>query len=332
MSLILNDNGLSGNIPETLGNLTAMSELSLANNQLSGSIPQSMGNLANLHWLDLGGNELSGSIPDSFGNLSSLGSLTLSFNQLSGNIPDSLGNLSGINGINLSHNQLSGSVPEGFANFEHFEYLNVSNNRLSGSIPDFSTSLPSYMIFTFRLDIRFNCFDISPSSEVTTVVDTLIQRGAYSIYYQPQNSDCRPPGDLDGNGKVDRNDLAMLMTQIRARSNDLEYDINGDGKVDIADADTWLCTLRRSEFRERRAERDPDLVVLGTTRLRSCTQTVYDRESYQLLPTRRPAAGQHWRPLASLRGGIRRSPPLSESRDRTLNRTANERQCRRPWG
>ena len=43
-------------------------------------------------------------------------------------------------------------------------------------------------------------------------------------------------GDLNSDGCVDRADLALLMDQIRARSSNLVYDVNGDGKVDIADA------------------------------------------------------------------------------------------------
>jgi hypothetical protein len=46
--------------------------------------------------------------------------------------------------------------------------------------------------------------------------------------------------DLDFNGSVDRTDLAILMNQIRAHSTNLAYDLNGDGKVDIADA-RWLA-------------------------------------------------------------------------------------------
>src|SRR5262249_22029411 len=49
-----------------------------------------------------------------------------------------------------------------------------------------------------------------------------------------------PPGDLNFDGTVNRADLDILMTQIRAHSTNLAYDLNGDGKVDIADA-RWLA-------------------------------------------------------------------------------------------
>jgi hypothetical protein len=46
----------------------------------------------------------------------------------------------------------------------------------------------------------------------------------------------RLPGDLNFDGCVDHNDLSILMARIRAGSARLTYDLNGDGKVDVADA------------------------------------------------------------------------------------------------
>ena len=46
--LELHDNGLSGELPESLGNLTHLQTLRLNDNQLSGSIPASWENLSNL--------------------------------------------------------------------------------------------------------------------------------------------------------------------------------------------------------------------------------------------------------------------------------------------
>jgi hypothetical protein len=47
-------------------------------------------------------------------------------------------------------------------------------------------------------------------------------------------------GDINNDGCVDRGDLAIITAQIRAGSRlwmyDRRYDLNGDGKVDIADA------------------------------------------------------------------------------------------------
>ncbi|MCI0541907.1 MAG: hypothetical protein L0Z50_42465 [Verrucomicrobiales bacterium] len=43
-------------------------------------------------------------------------------------------------------------------------------------------------------------------------------------------------GDLNGDGCVDRDDLTLLLAKVRARSTDLAYGVNGDGRVNIADA------------------------------------------------------------------------------------------------
>jgi hypothetical protein len=48
------------------------------------------------------------------------------------------------------------------------------------------------------------------------------------------------PGDLNADCCADLDDLDVLMERIRARSTDLDYDLNGDGSVNIADA-RWLA-------------------------------------------------------------------------------------------
>ncbi|CAN0257943.1 unnamed protein product [Ectocarpus sp. 6 AP-2014] len=73
-----------GTIPPELGNLGALTILSMWNNQLDGAIPGALGSLNNLTWLDLSNNELCGPIPPQLGNLWSLEHLNLSSNPLSG--------------------------------------------------------------------------------------------------------------------------------------------------------------------------------------------------------------------------------------------------------
>ncbi len=111
--LDLYENGLSGNIPSGLGNLTNLKALFLRNNRLSGQIPPELGNLANLAALSLSNNQLTGQIPPELGNLANMTALVLSNNQLTGQIPSSLGNLNNLTYLELRGNRLTGCVPGG---------------------------------------------------------------------------------------------------------------------------------------------------------------------------------------------------------------------------
>ncbi|MCY4573350.1 MAG: leucine-rich repeat domain-containing protein [Gemmatimonadetes bacterium] len=72
------DNGLSGPVPESLGGLAHLRELSLRDNQLTGELPASLGNLTALEQLWLRGNTgLSGALPLSLVNLTNLRTLDL---------------------------------------------------------------------------------------------------------------------------------------------------------------------------------------------------------------------------------------------------------------
>lgn len=69
-SVYVNDNKLSGSIPDSLSRLRKLEVLYLANNRLTGPVPAaSLSSLPKLQWLDLiSANQLTGSIPPSFGS------------------------------------------------------------------------------------------------------------------------------------------------------------------------------------------------------------------------------------------------------------------------
>ncbi|KAJ4773745.1 Leucine-rich repeat (LRR) family protein [Rhynchospora pubera] len=85
--LDLSNNGMSGQIPSSISNLTALKRLDLSRNQIKGIIPDSMGQMASLVWLDLSHNQLIGKIPETFAGLSKLGHVNFRVNKLCGEIP-----------------------------------------------------------------------------------------------------------------------------------------------------------------------------------------------------------------------------------------------------
>ncbi|RWR91867.1 putative leucine-rich repeat receptor-like protein kinase [Cinnamomum micranthum f. kanehirae] len=141
--LHLERNGLSGHLPDWLGQFINLKSLSLFGNSLSGPIPPSLGRLSFLRELDLSDNSLSGSIPPSLGRLHSLRGLDLFYNSLSGPIPPSLGRLPSLRALDLSYNSLSGPIPPSLGRLLSLEVLYLSTNSLSGQIPPSLGRLPS---------------------------------------------------------------------------------------------------------------------------------------------------------------------------------------------
>ena len=144
--LRLAGNGLRGQVPAELGQLSHLDTLDLGGrwdsaseqwvaNEMTGSIPSSLGGLSNLRSLDLDQNELTGPIPDALGNLANLGWLILSDNRLTGSIPSWLGGLSNLRSLSLGRNELAGPIPDALGNLANLEWLTLSDNGLTGSIP-----------------------------------------------------------------------------------------------------------------------------------------------------------------------------------------------------
>ncbi|XP_022852080.1 LRR receptor-like serine/threonine-protein kinase EFR [Olea europaea var. sylvestris] len=98
----------SGQIPESIFNLSMLQILSLSDNSISSNIPSSISNgLPNLERLLLGDNQLSGKIPPSVSNFSKLAKLDLHGNSFSGQVPMNIGNLHNLHFLHFGFNQLT---------------------------------------------------------------------------------------------------------------------------------------------------------------------------------------------------------------------------------
>ncbi|MBO7553219.1 MAG: hypothetical protein J6T82_04205, partial [Bacteroidaceae bacterium] len=131
--LDLSMNNLIGELPQSISKLKHLKRLCLAGNKdgITGSLPESLGELTDLEVLELNYCSLSGEIPACLGNLKHLHVLSLSDNELSGELPEELGNLD-LWAISLNGNNLTGGIPESFVNLSKCTTLLLTYNRMNG--------------------------------------------------------------------------------------------------------------------------------------------------------------------------------------------------------
>ncbi|KAH8944982.1 hypothetical protein BDL97_12G015600 [Sphagnum fallax] len=147
--LSLTDASIVGTLPEQIGNLSNLFDLTLANNPaLSGPLPSGLLELVYLSILDLHNCSFHGSIADELFFFSNLVEVDLSANQFTGQLPN-FGGAIYLQTLNISHNQLSGPSPPfynsttdyGLLNLTFLTIVDFSGNKLVGPPPNFSASL-----------------------------------------------------------------------------------------------------------------------------------------------------------------------------------------------
>ncbi|KAA8517279.1 hypothetical protein F0562_017572 [Nyssa sinensis] len=136
MHLDLSNNGLSGTVPNSLGNCTSLVSLNLGGNNFSGNIPSELEGAKNLSYLDLSGNHFDGPFPSFIQKLQMMEVLKLAHNRFDGKIPQFIGDLHNLRCIYLASNFFNGSIPEEITKLEKLQYMDFSNNELSGPIPE----------------------------------------------------------------------------------------------------------------------------------------------------------------------------------------------------
>ena len=171
-AISLKENGLKGQLPAALGDLSELTNLTLTKNELSGPIPDSLSRLSRLQRLDLGRNRLTGPLPSWLGNLAELTNLTLYNNDLRGPIPDSLSRLSRLRWLDVGGNELTGPVPSWLGNLSELTYLSLWGNDFDSSIPASLGNLTNLTI----LDIRDNRLTGAISSQLGNLSNLRILR------------------------------------------------------------------------------------------------------------------------------------------------------------
>ena len=144
--VFVEENFLTGSIPNSLYDLNPLEILSLNDNLLTGEIDARVGNLSNLSILNVHRNIIHGSIPTTIGRLQALTGLALNGNLLSGPIPSETGALETLEVLMLENNFLSGTLPLELGSIDSLDYFNVASNMgLSGSLPSSFSHLKSSM-------------------------------------------------------------------------------------------------------------------------------------------------------------------------------------------
>ncbi|KAL5567837.1 hypothetical protein UlMin_024412 [Ulmus minor] len=189
-NIVLDNNQLNGSVPESIGQLSTLKQLSLFSNSFRGVLTEAhFANLSRLNYLDLSYNHLSLNLSsnwippfDQLENLRlsscdvgpafpkwiqtqwNLTVLDIAEANISDSIPDCFSGsisslcatrLSGLKALDLSNNNLSGELPNCWMQLNYLFFLNLANNHFSGKLPASMGNLSSINLI---LDLGNNNF------------------------------------------------------------------------------------------------------------------------------------------------------------------------------
>ena len=107
-----------------------MSVLSLVGNELYGAIPDTIGQLSDVTQFQMGENSFSGTLPESLFEIQSLETISFYQNYLYGTIPNVIGKMRNLKGFWMYDNYLSGTIPEDITNLDFLSTCHGSGLRI----------------------------------------------------------------------------------------------------------------------------------------------------------------------------------------------------------
>ncbi|KAI3848408.1 hypothetical protein MKX03_036256 [Papaver bracteatum] len=161
--LILFNTSFSGELPDSIGNLSLLTRLDLWHCRFNQSIPSSVSQLKQLQYLDLSENSFTGTLPMALFAIPSLQYMDLSENQFTGQLGEFLnGSSSSLETLDLSMNKLQGPIPATLFELSRLDTLTLSSNNFSGTV-DLDT-LFSMLTNLTDLDLSNNRLSVISSS------------------------------------------------------------------------------------------------------------------------------------------------------------------------
>ncbi|CAL4930989.1 unnamed protein product [Urochloa decumbens] len=130
VSLDLSMNGLSGKIPDSIGQLKKLEELHLEHNNMSGEVPTSLSRCTSLTTISLRRNNFQGELTNiNFSTISNLKTLDLYGNNFTGTIPESIYSCSNLTALRLSVNKFHGQLSKRIENLKSLTFLSLTDNN-----------------------------------------------------------------------------------------------------------------------------------------------------------------------------------------------------------
>ncbi|KAL7250026.1 hypothetical protein ACSBR1_012093 [Camellia fascicularis] len=156
-SYSVSHNGLTGELPPFICQLSSLYVLDLSNNNLTGTILPCLSNFSDsLKVLNLKGNNFQGPIPHSYNRGNKLKMIDFSDNKLQGKVPRSLASCTELEILDLSNNLIDNTFPLWLGDLTKLQVLILRSNKFYGAIgnPKIKLELPNLHI----IDLSHNGF------------------------------------------------------------------------------------------------------------------------------------------------------------------------------
>ena len=115
--------GLSGTLPDSIGNLRCLTHFDVSHNHLRGTIPATMSNWhSGVREVLMSHNMFTGPIPPFMGTLAEL---SLDWNSLTGTVPSKICDTTSLNRLHLETDSLSGTIPVQMS--QHTQLISLSS-------------------------------------------------------------------------------------------------------------------------------------------------------------------------------------------------------------
>uniref|UniRef100_A0A453SS51 Leucine-rich repeat-containing N-terminal plant-type domain-containing protein n=1 Tax=Aegilops tauschii subsp. strangulata TaxID=200361 RepID=A0A453SS51_AEGTS len=126
--LNLGSTGLSGKIPDSVGQLKRLEELYLDNNNMSGELPSALGNCSNLRYITIRNNSFIGDLSTVNFTMLDLRIADFSMNLFTGPIPESIYSCSNLVALRLAYNNFHGHFSPRIGNLRSLSFFSITNN------------------------------------------------------------------------------------------------------------------------------------------------------------------------------------------------------------